>query len=607
MTVKKEGMTQRKGVRIAEAVFLAGMWVLLACLFDYWYAMNDDVLIDGILSGKYSGMPNVHNISLIIVLNALFVLLYRICSFVPWFGFFLVSAQFLSLYGIVMCLESKMKFQGAWRRIFFAGVNLLLAGLMLQELVIVQYTYTAALLMTWATLRLYCGMDEEMSTGRLLWRYFGILMQYLLAFCLRWEMGLFLLPFAAVLTLIAYHKRNGLHIVGRNLKQWCLFWGALLMCLAGLYAADRAGYAQGGWADYQKVDHYRTQLYDFLALPEYGANQAFYEEAGISEAQYELLKNYNFSLDGDDTGDTLQKVVDYANEKRMARYQGIEKLYMKFFTISLRDGIWSYGHRVLFDPEVSGDDYPWNFVCIALYLIMILLTCLSRRAWNAFYLCLLFFVRSGLWMYIILKQRTPARVTHGLFIMEIACLLVLMFEELSLLEKNHVLRKPGKLCAGIAVLFLCGAGAVAVNSGVNFPKIYRNTVEFNARWQELLDYCNERRDNFYFMDVYSTVNYSQPVFGRDRERPENHDICGGWLAKSPLCQEKYEKFGFTMPRQALIEEDNVFFVAEADSDLGWLSEFYEEQGVRVELEYLERVAGQFDVIRVCTVWEEAVK
>ncbi len=601
---KIQGMAQGKRIRIIEAAFLAGVWILLACLFDFRYAMNDDVFIHDIISGAYSGMSDIHNIQIIILLNMVFALLYRICSLVPWFGIFMVSVQFCALYGIAVSLDSRMKFRAVWRNLFFAAVNLLLTGLMLQELVIIQYTYTAALLMASATLRLYCWENREVTSGRFLLCHFGIFFQYLLAFCLRTEVFLFLLPFSIALALISYHKRNGLHIVGRELKKGILFWGALLICVLGLYAVDHAGYASQDWAAYRKTFDYRTQLYDFLRLPGYKENRDFYEEAGISEVQYELLKNYNFSMDEDITGDTLQKVVDYANEKRIEKYQGVEKLYMKFFTFPLQEGIWSYTHRVLFDPIVSGGDYPWNFVCAALYLTMIGLTCLTKRWHNIFYLFLLVFVRSGLWMYIILKQRTPVRVTHGLFITEIVCLLALMFEEVSLLEKKHALQKPGRLIAGLAAVFFCGAGIVAVNSWVGFPKEYRDTVAANEEWQELLDYFKERKDCFYLMDVYSTVNYSEPVFGKAWEGPENHDICGGWLAKSPLCIEKYEKFGFAAPREGLIEKDNVFFVAQKDSDLEWLLALYGEQGIRAEAEYLERVAGQFDIIRLRAVSEE---
>ena len=290
--------------------------------------------------------------------------------------------------------------------------------------------------------------------------------------------------------------------------------------------------------------------------------------------------------------------MDYANEKRVAQYQGLERLYMRMFTLPLREGLWSYVHRVLGDPVVAADDYPWNLVSVGLYLALLVMTCFTRRTRNLVYVFLMFSTRSVLWMYIILKQRTPPRVTHSLFLMEIVCLLLLVFEELSYLEKTGKSSKAGWLYPGTAGLLLAGAGAVAVCSWGGFGVFYRETVEFNREWKALREYCSEREESFYFMDVYSTVNYSQEIFGEELSRPENYDICGGWLSKSPLCEEKYGHFGFTSPGMALLEGDAVYFVAEQGSDLEWLIGIYGEKGISVSLDYQENVAGRFDIIKL---------
>ena len=140
---------------------------------------------------------------------------------------------------------------------------------------------------------------------------------------------------------------------------------------------------------------------------------------------------------------------------------------------------------------------------------------------------------------------------------------------------------------------LAGAGAVAVYSCQGLGMTYEKTVAFNEEWEELLAYCRDREDNFYFMDVYSTVNYSEAIFTGRYSGLENYDICGGWLAKSPLCGEKYGQFGIDSVPTALIEKDNVYFVAEEGSDLAWLSALYEEKGIDLELECREKVAEHF--------------
>ncbi len=637
---RKDKLLRRENlIKAAEAAVLLIAAVLPAVFFDYRYAMNDDVFVNAIVSGKYSGTPDIHNVSVGTPLNALFCLLFYISGSVPWFGISMVVCQFFAVYVIVLHLTKKLHADRVCADICVLAVNILLLGLMACELVIIQYTYTAALLMASATLCLY-DMEGDFFSRKGLFRFFCVLLQYMFAYCLRTEIFLFLLPFSLLFILIHYDRANGLRPVKKELLKWGFVLGVLFAAVSVLYAVNVRSYAEEGWKEYKLVDAYRTQLYDFLELPAYEENKEFYREAGISRSQYELLDNYNYSLDDKITSDTLRKVVEYADELRISRATGIEKLYLRLFTLPLREGLWSYCHRVLFDPVVAGDDYPWNFVAAVLYLSIIVLTCFSKRWRNLVWLTLLFFMRSGLWMYIILKQRTPARVAHSLFIMEIVCLLALAFEELSRISKSpeagdrellaekvrvegagegrgsggRFFRKPKAvepvgaaegwkgargLQTGFAVLLLAGACAVAVGSYGNFRDVYEETVAYNEAWEELLAYCREREENFYFMDVYSTVNYTEKMFAGEYSGPDNYDICGGWLAKSPLCAEKYSRFGIrTSVQKALIENDNVYFVAERGRELEWLRLLYEEKGISISVEPRETVAGQFVVYKL---------
>lgn len=586
-------------IKAAEAALILGAAVLLACFFDYRYAMNDDVFVNAIISGKYSGTPDIHNVSIGTPLNAVFCLLYRVNGAVPWFGGAMIVCQFYSLYSVMTLLCRKMSLNKVYAGIFWLSVNVLLTGIMANELIIVQYTYTAALLMASATIRLY-SMEGDFFSKRGILVFGSILLQFLFTYCLRTEIFLFLLPFSILFSLIHYYRANGLRINKGEIKKWCFVWGSLICGAAVLYMINAASYGNEGWKEYKRVDAYRTQLYDFLELPSYAENQEFYESAGITEVQYELLKNYNFSLDDGITSETLKSIVDYANEKRISGYQGLEKLYYRMFTLPLKEGLWSYSHRVLFDSRVAGDDYPWNFVCAALYLVLLLLTCFSKRVQNIVWLVLMVSMRSVLWLYIILKQRTPPRVTHSLFVIEIVCLLVLIFEEISFLKESGRLKKPDWLYIGLSVLFLAGAGTVAASGWESLRSVYEATVAYNEEWEELLSYCREHDDSFYFMDVYSTVNYSEAIFSTRNSRMDNYDICGGWLAKSPLCEEKYRQFGISSVQTALVENDNVFFVTEQGSGLEWLSGLYAQRGILIEFELQDNVAGQFDVYRLMT-------
>lgn len=594
---EKKGFPIRKyTVEIAEAAAMAGVMLLLACLFDYRYATNDDMFINAILSGKYSGAPDLRNIRVGIPLNALFCFLYQICRRIPWFGIGMILFQYVSLWSILTGLCRRLGRKSPCKLISCVAVNLLLIGIMLNELVTVQYTYTAALLMASAALRLYDMEDPFDKRGIL--KFAGILLQYLAAYCLRSEIFLFLLPFLLLLILVRYYRNSGFSVNKGELKRWGVVCAGLVCGVAAVSLVNRACYTDHQWQEYLRSDKYRVQMYDYLTFPAYDENRDFYESAGISEVQYQVLKNYNFALDEEIRSEMLKSIVDYVNEGRTSGYQGLKRIYYQMFTLPLGEGIWSYSHRVLFDPEIASEDYPWNIVCAVLYFVLLFLTCFSKRIQNLVFMIFLFFLRTGLWMYIILKQRTPVRVTHALFLMELVCLLLLVFEELTYLEKAESRKRPGWLYPGLAALLFTGAGIVAVSGLGSFVRDYGDTVVYNEEWEELLDYYAEREENFYFMDVYSIVNYTDRILGGEDSRPGNYDICGGWLAKSPLCREKYDNFGFSSPREALVGQDNVFFVAEQGSDLGWLSALYAEKGISVHMEYRDTVAGRFDIIKL---------
>lgn len=596
MSEKKRFRKIKYAAEWAEAAAVAGVMLLITFLFDYRYATNDDMFINAILSGKYTGAPELRNIRMGIPLNALFCLLYRICSQIPWFGIGMILFQFASLWTILTCLCKKLERKSSCRVIFCIALNLLLTGIMINELVIVQYTYTAALLMASAALRLYSL--EEFFSKRGILKFAGILLQYLAAYCLRTEIFLFLLPFLLLLIAVHYYRSSGFSVNKRELKRWGAVCAGLACVAAAVYLVNGACYTDRQWQEYLRSDRYRVQMYDYLTFPVYDENREFYENAGISEVQYQLLRNYNFALEEEIDSEMLKSIADYVNAGRTSGHQGLKRIYRQMFTLPLGEGIWSYSHRLLFDPKIASEDYPWNIVCGALYLALLILTCFSGRIQNFVYMILLFSIRTGLWMYIILKQRTPVRVTHALFLMEIVCLLLLVFEELAYLEKSEARKKPGWLYPGLAALFFIGAGSAAVSGCAGFVRDYRAAAAYNEEWEELLDYYAERKESFYFMDVYSVVNYTDRILEEEDSRPENYDICGGWLAKSPLCREKYDKFGFSSPREALIRQDNVFFVAEQGSDLSWLTALYAEKGILLQMEYRDTVAGRFDIIKL---------
>ena len=85
------------GSYAAAAAVTAVFLVLLFLRFDAYYDLNDDVLMEDLLSGAYTGAPAFRNIQSYYPLTLLLGGLYRISQNIPWYGAFLMVMQSVSL------------------------------------------------------------------------------------------------------------------------------------------------------------------------------------------------------------------------------------------------------------------------------------------------------------------------------------------------------------------------------------------------------------------------------------------------------------------------------------------------------------------------------
>ena len=88
MGEKQKQTISRKQLFRAGAV-TAVPFVILLLAAPPLYGMNDDLQIASVLSGAYSGTPDLHTVYLRAPLSFLLSLLYRILPMLPWFGIFL--------------------------------------------------------------------------------------------------------------------------------------------------------------------------------------------------------------------------------------------------------------------------------------------------------------------------------------------------------------------------------------------------------------------------------------------------------------------------------------------------------------------------------------
>ena len=591
--------------------------------WDYYFDLNDDVLIRDILSGVYTGEPEALTAQLLWPLSALLAGLYRALPGVPVFGAFLWLCQAGSIFLILKRSLDAVSGSAAPGKIRAAGTSsvsgslkklclslletLLIAACLLYHLVFVQYTVTAGLLATAAIFTFLTVRERESERAVTFWlRCLPAALLFWLAFCLRSEMGLLLLPLAGVGGIWKWAARamRGPVFTGRNAASFLGLFGLILAGVLACFGADRLACSDPEWQEFEALFDARTQVYDFYdaSLRSFEENREFYEGLGLTETQCELLVNYNYGADDAIDAQVMERIAAYGRETRGT------------FAHSLAEGIWLYVQRLKNNRSIVPDDQlPWlalegGFAALLLAAAFVRWRA-ARKEKKTFpkgqgilwKLLLLGAVRSGLWMYLILRERVPERISHPLYFCELVMLAWLFLDTVCGMRQISGQQSSGWQTSGpeglpvrvirIAALVLSLAAVV-----IWLPQeAERTDAEYARREQgnavNLAALSRYRQENLYLADVMSTVDFSEKLF-TEKIRPGNYDLLGGWMCKSPHSEKKLAAFGYESMGQAVLSGENVRFVGEADTDWSWLTELLAEHGGNGELVLEEEITAE---------------
>lgn len=563
--------------------------ILTGYFFDCYYDLNDDVLIKDILSGTYTGVPNAMNIQMLYPAGLLISMAYRLVPSLPWYGIFLCACHFLCAFLIAKRTLSFLS--GILKKCLLLVIEIaLLEGLLLYELVFAQYTVTCALL-TATGIFLFYTTDDRLETGAFIRKNIISMCLVILAFYIRTEMMLLLCPLVGAAGfakwMLGARKMGSRAFQIQNVVKYL---STVIVVMIGMgigMIANEIAYRSGEWKEFQAFFDYRTELYDFQQTPPaYEENAAFYQSIGLSSAEEYLLTNYNFALDEKIDAQMLSDIIDY-NRVYLGKY---------YFRYDFYEGLKQYLYRL-----THTDDAPWIYLVWMLYGL-VFLTGLMRKAPSVLWkLPLLFGMRSISWMFLIMRGRIVDRVTVSLYLTEVLILTAMlltetyqMFEEYrnkaaALAQQGETrppyipqYRKYWPYTMLLLLVTLCVIPIIRNVRTVEEKQEYREDV--NHEWNLLRQYFMDNPDNYYLLDVYSTVQYSEKMFVDVDNSYRNYDICGGWAAGSPIYMEKLSKRGIGNIESDLMNMNNVYFVTRIDRDMDWFVAYYKSKGYEVRLD-----------------------
>ncbi|MBS6202682.1 MAG: hypothetical protein KIB09_01115 [Firmicutes bacterium] len=554
----------------ASLLMTVAVFAVFSIGWDFYYDLNDDVLIKDVLSGVYSGSPSGYTMQLLYPLGFVLSVLYRALS-LPVFGIFLVLCQFGAVWAVgyqsAECCKSR---KGKAAALISEAILWISAFGM--HLVYIQYTVTAGML---AAAALFWILTAKRR------RWFALVL-YWLAFCLRTEIALLLLPLACVAGLCALVREWKKE---RAAVRYFSLFGILILGMGALYAADAAAYSAPEWKQFRQFFDDRTALYDYRLdfVEQYEENRAVYEKLGISQERQQLLANYNFGADDEMDAVMMHRLAQEASAAQ-------EK---PDFKKELSVAVWRLAHENWFGKG----DAPFNLLWLGMGILLCIFFCMKRRFGRIWQPLLGGASGTALWLYLLLQGRMVERVTHPLYLAQILLFVGMLFAESRAADaegrQNAEVLSLG-LAAGICALtgLACLPGAV---SRIEAEAARREEV--NAANEAVMDYCRAHPKTLYLEDVYSTVAYSEKLM-TDRDKPFNYDLMGGWLVKSPLTSRKLSAFGFSSMGEAVRAGEGVNILAEEGSDMSWLKEFFADTGVEAELLRVGGIEGGTDIYQV---------
>lgn len=526
-------------------LFFLVLLILFYCLELFFIrpvdGINDDWGMYSILSGAYLGYPDAHVMFFLYPLSWLLCQLYKLCSFLPWYGLFQHGVQIACLsviYHRAMRIWHKYDSRDTFWKPALATFLMLFFLIDLNVLSEAQYTTTAGLA---AATAIFCFITTKINSNVMVFFVDNIPTIFLawISFSMRQNILYLMLPMAGMIWLSKWMiaRRNGCEKIALKLFGFALLLGLGMGILWGINAA---AYSAPQWSDFRKINHYRERVGDFYQWPEYEECAEDLTALGITEEAYMYRRNGAPYIGHDMSVTDWKQMHDIARKCYLARTSMRERL-KNVITGSINVFFYEDGMQ------------PANLLA-GLLIFLTFLLILIRRNWQALlvYLCYLF-GRSVSWIYVLYEGRFPKRIIQPLITADFMILfgILLGFNLLRLETKKHyALILPLFLSLSVLSLYL---------TKVNVDENYH---AHEKTWEELKAYCHAHPDNFYIWtyDSGTLENYCESPFDTTLDTYNNFFYTNWGVVCNPNSKIKLTAHGIGDFGRDVAENDHVYFI-----------------------------------------------
>lgn len=511
------------------------------------YLLNDDMTINAILNGSYTGTPAGHSVYLSYPLSGLLSLLYRILPVIPWFALLLLGCYVFGAAAVLITVWKRMGKRLSWANVGSMALAIgMIVFLLVPQAVEIHYTVCAATLCMGAIFLAALGEGVWLPA-----------ISFALGYCVRRDVFLLAIPFLGVTLLWRMLREKG---------QWkkAVLLGVSTMVLAGAFMGIHGiCYHDKAWQDYNAYNDARTDLYDYTWYKQYEEIPAVYEEYGVTYEQYQVVDHYALGLAHELDVPFLEAMRDASVS---VDWQDTTMHTLKRMLVKYRDWI------------LKEKSEPFSYVAILFYLLLLMLLWRQGQYLKSLLVLAMGAGRSAIWVFLFWRGRFPERVMMSLFIIELFLLLAMLLDTLwqmaantektaSNFQKRLARSQSGWLVLFAFVLFVSGC----LLSGQSAEK-QKEQATLQEEYQVAADYFESHPENTYILDVRTMGVYTAGFFSREMMQP-NTLLAGGWLTRSPLMDERYASLGVLDGGEALAICADTYYVTTNADDATWLQSY----------------------------------
>ena len=535
-------------------VFL--MFVLVCVSSHLMFETNDDVFMKMILSGEYTGTPSPYVIHMNIIVGLIISSLYRIIPIIPFYSLFFILVLFFSFFYILFITIKHFDNKKIipWIVVCFCVLFVTIFSGFLIEM---QFTLVASIA---GACGLYGLYFINLSDKKIILKSIPIILLFAISFSIRESVLLMLIPFVVVIIVKYWRDR-------RAIINLISLLGVITCLIIALFIIDKVAYNRSeDWSDFKKYNSNRANIVDLYAVPQYETYNDIYSELGITQSSYlAFIRHYCTELDESYNLDSLQKLNDIA----VADYK--KKIQVNNLI------------SIFFENQFNKENIYISMTVFSLYILSIYVAIILYRkerkkglkkresVYMSLSIMLLFMCRSILWAYMVVHDKTPRRVTNGLFFIELLLLIAFLIQYAPQVLNKKIIICFVSLIVAISIFF-------GLNNYISTNKNANTYYLMSYIYDDIRKYTDEHSDSIFLCDTFSFAYFVNNDIKLEEEHIPNLIILGGWTANSPWHNDIYKRYDVDNVLDEFVKGERVYFIVQRTEgdDASYLKDYIDE-------------------------------